>query len=396
MHKTSGVTTIETMQRHYLDWAATSIPDSDIIRRMTELATTVYGNPSSKHQSGKEASSILQNSRHKCSELLRCSPEEIVFTSGGTESNNMVLFSLLTRKRIRGLVISGVEHPSVYYPAKRLGEMGVPVTTLKAEKSGHMDVQKIADAITSETSMVSVMLVNNETGAVQPINDISETIREKEHTFGHPIHFHCDGVQALGKIAFSIKELNIDSMAFSAHKIQGPKCAGLLYIKKQLPFLYCGGEQEGQRRPGTECLGGIYGFTLAIEKALGNLEYHNQQARILMALLVREVEKITGVVINSHLGKREYSPFILNISFPGIPGEVLVRVLSDRGFDISTGSACSSTKKDKLRVLKNMGLSEDEAFSAIRISLGPTTTEEEILQFSKTLAHTVEELRQVV
>lgn len=384
------------MQRHYLDWAATSIPDSNIIRRMTELSTTVYGNASSKHQSGKEAYSLLQNSRHKCAELLGCYPEEIIYTSGGTESNNMVLFSLLMRKQINGLVISGIEHPSVFYPAKRLKEMGIPVTILEAEKSGHINVEKIADAINHDTSMVSVMMVNNETGAVQPIDDVAEIIREKANEFGHPIHFHSDGVQALGKIPFTLKELKVDSMSFSAHKIQGPKCAGLLYLKKQLPFLYCGGEQEGKHRPGTECLGGIYGFTLSIEKALSYLDYHSQQAKLLITLLIKETEKIPGSVINSHFGERKYSPFILNVSFPGIPGEVLVRVLSDKGFDISTGSACSSTKKDKTRVLKSMGRSEEEAFSAVRISLGPITTEEEVLQFSRTLASTIKELKRAI
>jgi cysteine desulfurase len=390
------VTTIKTMQRHYLDWASTSIPDSDIIRRMTELSTTVYGNPSSKHQSGKEAASILQNSRRKCAELLGCTPEEIIYTSGGTESNNMVLFSLLMRKQVNGLVISGVEHPSVFYPAKRLKEMGIPVTILEAENSGHINIEKLSEAITHETAMVSVMTVNNETGAVQPIDDVAEVLREKANEFGHPIHFHSDGVQALGKIPFTLKELKVDSMSFSAHKIQGPKCAGLLYLKKQLPLLYCGGEQEGKQRPGTECIGGIFGFTLAIEKALSNLDYYNQHAKMLITLLIKETEKIPGALINSHFGEREYSPFIFNASFPGIPGEVLVRVLSDRGFDISTGSACSSTKKDKTRVLKSMGRSEEEAFSAVRVSLGPLTTEEEMLQFSKTLASTVQELQRAI
>jgi cysteine desulfurase len=311
------------------------------------------------------------------SDLLGCQPGELLFTSGATEANNMVLFSLLHKKQDRRILIGGVEHASIYEPSQTLKRMGFDVVPVAADNTGMIDPQRIRGALDERTAAVAVMLVNNETGRIQPIREIAGVLREYRERSGKKILLHTDAVQALGKIPFNPRQLDIDSAALSAHKIGGPRGAGALYVRQGRiqQFLFSGGGQEYGHRPGTENLPGIYGFVLAAEKALGAIEENHRQASAAMETLLGELEDMHDVSViptGRPTGEAgEYSPYILNLSIPPLPGEVLVRVLEEEGFIVSTGSACSSKKKDRFRVLENMGVSRRSAFSAIRVSTGP-------------------------
>ena len=234
--------------------------------------------------------------------------------------------------------------------------------------------------------MVLIMGVHNETGVIQPLKELIQTVRSYET--GRTIHFHSDLVQSLGKIPLSLKELDLDSAAFAAHKIQGPRGIGLLYQKKPSAGLYTGGGQEKGIRPGTENLAAAAGMCVAMERSKQVVEVHLKAASQRMQMLITGIQGINGARIlpeNRPDNTADFSPWILNVSFPPLPGEVLVRVLDESGFAVSTGSACSSNKKSRTRALESMGIDHKTAFSSIRISQGPATTEKEIMAFLKTL-----------
>jgi len=259
----------------YLDWAATAPPDPEIIDSVNAAATEYFGNPSSIHAAGRQAEEFLRDDRRRLADLLRCDPQEVVFTSGGTESNNMVLLSMLQPSvtggtggrqpgraptaRPRKVVLSGVEHASVYNPALALRRHGVKVEVVPAEADGRVDPRRIAGAVDGHTVLVALMLVNNETGAIQPVAETARAIARSAGGTGRAVHLHCDAVQAFGKLPVLPRELGVDSLSLSAHKIGGPRGTGALYLKRSFrrQFLYAGGEQEAGRRPGTENLPGI-------------------------------------------------------------------------------------------------------------------------------------------
>ena len=365
------------MSSIYLDWAATAPPDPEIQTQVQRIARELYANPSALHSLGREAEKALSDCRHRMADLLGCQPGELLFTSGATEANNMVLFSLLHKKQDRRILIGGVEHASIYEPSQTLKRMGFDVVPVAADNTGMIDPERIRGALDERTAAVAVMLVNNETGRIQPIREIAGILREYRERSGKKILLHTDAVQALGKIPFNPRQLDIDSAALSAHKIGGPRGAGALYVRQGRiqQFLFSGGGQEYGHRPGTENLPGIYGFVLAAEKALGAIEENHRQASAAMETLLGELEDMHDASViptGRPTGEAgEYSPYILNLSIPPLPGEVLVRVLEEEGFIVSTGSACSSKKKDRFRVLENMGVSRRSAFSAIRVSTGP-------------------------
>lgn len=365
------------MSSIYLDWAATAPPDLQIQTQVQRIARELYANPSALHSLGREAEKTLSDCRHRMADLLGCQPGELLFTSGATEANNMVLFSLLHKKQDRRILIGGVEHASIYEPAQSLKRMGFDVVPVAADNTGRIDPERIRGALDERTAAVAVMLVNNETGRIQPIREIAGVLREYQERSGKKILLHTDAVQALGKIPFNFRLLDVDSAALSAHKIGGPRGAGALYVRQGRiqQFLFSGGGQEYGRRPGTENLPGIYGFVLAAERAVGAIEENHRQAAAAMETLLHELEGVAEVSViptgRPAGGAGEYSPYILNLSIPPLPGEVLVRVLEEEGFIVSTGSACASKKKDRFRVLENMGVSRRNAFSAIRVSTGP-------------------------
>jgi len=376
----------------YLDWAATAIPDKEILMEACRMELKYFANPSSIHSLGMEASGLLREDRETLSRLIGCSENQIIFTSGGTESNNTVFRGFLQKKIKPGILISGIEHASVFEPASVMKQAGCEVKIVKADDKGFVHPEKIAGALNDKTVLVSVMHVNNETGAVQPVREIAEAVRNFSRAHGRAIHIHSDCVQSFGKIPFSIPDLMVDSASFSAHKLSGPKGIGALYCKKEsIPPLLTGGFQEGNKRAGTEAAGLIHGFVRAAEKRISQMDSELSNAEFIKTMLLEGLSRISGSVLCGE-DAGNYSPYITMVSFPPIPGEVLVRVLSDRGFAVSAGSACSAKNLKQSRVLKNMGLSPKIASSSIRISTGYTTKPEDIIYFLQILSEETRKL----
>ena len=243
------------MEQIYLDWAATALPDKEIIQTAVDMALETFGNPSSPHRRGKEAAALLSAERKNTAAALGTIPEQLFFTSGGTESNNIVISSLLNKKRPGNIVISGIEHSSVYEPAKMLEKFGWEVRIVNPEPGGRLSAADFTGHIDEDTRMASVIMVNNETGAVQPVKEIGRLIKTTEAC--RLTHFHVDAVQAAGKYQLDLNKLPIDSASFSSHKFRGPRGSGLLYLKKHIAPLYAGGGQETGMRHGTENTFGI-------------------------------------------------------------------------------------------------------------------------------------------
>jgi len=391
----------------YLDWAATAPPDNTTLQLVAETATRFYGNPSSIHSMGREASRQLKRARKTLAICAGCSSEEFFFTSGGSESNNIVITSVLNAKKSRSsgvpeIIISGIEHDSVYSPAVNLAEWGVAVRVLEASANGIIDPARAEKELNPSTRLISLMLVSNETGALQPVEQVAEIVKSYSEKLGRRILVHTDAVQAFGKIPLNLSDLGVDAASLSAHKLRGPRGTGALYLRRGTAMvpLYRGGRQESGLRPGTENLPGIVGFNYAAKSSIEHIEANFKRAETLMSRLISELRIIEG--INSIPAERmtaggegQFSPYILKITVPPVPGEVLVRVLGEQGILLSTGSACSSRKKDRNRVLENMGVSGRDASSSVRISIGPSTTEDELDRLVETLKKQIPRLRRI-
>jgi cysteine desulfurase len=376
----------------YLDWAATTPPYKEAIDVMGETMREYFGNPSSAHDYGINAKNLLKNSRKRCSELLNCSSEQIIFTSGGTESNNMVVYSLVKAREKGEIILCGLEHPAASLPALNMEKLGAKVRHLNPGKDGLISPKKLRKVINEKTRMVIIMLLNNETGVIQPLDELVTVVREAENEYGRSIHFHSDMVQALGKIPVDLKKSDVDSASFSAHKFGGPRGTGILFLKKDKEFLFLGGGQERGLRPGTENLASIASMTKAMELSLKEDHYKTKE---IMDILILEIQKIPNAKIlpPQRVSQREnYCDFILSLSFPPVPGEVLARVINEKGYAISTGSACSSNKKSKTAALTVMGFDKRITFSSVRVSIGRDTTEIEIQDFINVLKETLKDL----
>jgi cysteine desulfurase len=402
----------------YLDWAATAPPDPEILDSVNAVATAYFGNPSAPHAAGRKAEKFLEENRARLAELLRCDPQEIIFTSGGTESNNMVILSLLhsssagatgaggdtpERPRSNGprkVVLSGIEHASVHRPALALQRYGVEVLLVPAEADGRVDPERVVRAVDERTALVALMLVNNETGAIQPVAEVARALHRSHDRAGRKVHLHCDAVQALGKVPVLPRELGVDSLSLSAHKMGGPRGTGALYLARssRRQFLYSGGDQEAGRRPGTENLPGIHGLVLSAERAYHRLPENLERMRRLTAELLESTSALEGVAhvpSSRRFAPDRFSPYIVTLAFPPVPGEVMVRVLEEEGYLISTGSACSSRRRDRFRVHENMGIPEAVAFSSVRLSFGPATNSEVLHGLVGALNRRLPELRRV-
>jgi len=352
----------------YLDNSATTPVSPEARQAMLRAADECWGNPSSRHALGLEAESLLEGTRAAIAERLAAEPEELVFTSGGTEANNLAVLGGAAAMRRRGcrVVTSAVEHPSVYEAAAHLEKLGYDVVYLPADKHGCIREGELRKAITASTILVSVMWVNNETGARQPV----ELIKPLLHAVRSPALLHVDAVQAFGKLPVRPAEIDADLLTVSAHKIHGPKGAGALYIRKGvrvLPRAY-GGSQEGKIRPGTEALPLIAGFGAAAEN-LPDLDEALAKVSALRDRLAEGLAELGGIVINS---PEDTLPHILNFSVPGQKSEPMLNFLSERGVYISSGSACSKGKPS--RVLKAMGLPPRLLESALRVSFSHRNT----------------------
>ena len=386
----------------YLDWAASAIPYADEIETAYREATAVFANPSAQHGFGKEARDMLEKARSRCAAVLGISPETLYFTSGASESNSLVLLSLLTRPAAGSLVISNIEHPSVREQAAVLEHCGWTVLTAPSDKSGCITPDAVLRTLRKDTVLVAIMGVNNEIGSVQPIRDIAEAL--KVHTAGkRPVHFHVDMVQSIGKLPVAELGLtDVDSASMSAHKIGGPRGIGLLYLKHPFSSGIRGGGQERNIRPGTENLAGACALARCLEKTYTDFQQKFERAGELSRFLIEALCRIPecSIIPAARISpeklaeapdsdiKQEtfpaFSPWIMQASFKNVPAEIMTRCLSDRGIFVSAGSACSSKKKVR-PILAAISVSSEIAQNAVRISIGYNTEKSDLKQFISTV-----------
>lgn len=385
-------------QEIYLDNSATTRPAPEVVQAVVECMERTYGNPSSVHRKGLDAEKVVRRAREAVAGIMGVKPKEVIFTSGGTESNNLALkgaaFSLSNRGK--HIITTAVEHPAVRNVCRDLEEDGFEVTYLPVDKEGVIRVAELEKALRKDTILVTTMYVNNETGSVQPLEKVAEIIRSKRGGGKIPL-WHVDAVQALGRMPLSPAKTGIDLVSLSAHKVHGPKGTGALYVKEgtSLRPQMAGGGQEGDLRSGTENVPGIAGFGVAVQR----LEKGGGRAAERMAVLRKMlVEGILNDIPDCRLngpppGSDRAAPHIANISFCGVRGEVLVHWLEEQGIYVSTGSACSSRKPAESGILKFLGLNEREVEGAIRFSFSPENTIEEVKTVLNKLKEAVEELR---
>jgi cysteine desulfurase len=359
----------------YLDWAASTPPWSDLSTGFVSASEELFANTSSNHSFGKRANLALTSARSLLSEALLCKPNRLLITSGGTEADHIPLLASLRKKGSRSIVVSAIEHSAIDEQANILSTLGLDVYKVKPNSDGFIEPAALAEAVRKDTILVSVMTVNNETGAIQPLAEIARAVGETNGS-GRKAFFHTDAVQALGKIPFYPELSGVDSAAFSAHKLGGPRGIGALYLARPIEVLAVGGGQENGIRPGTHNLAGAITFAEAAKRSINTMEQSLKLARILEAQLIEGIARISGAAIlpiTRKAGDNRYSPYIICAAFPGLGGETMMRLLDDAGIIVSTGSACSSGKQER-RILHAMGIPNDLSFSSIRISTGRLST----------------------
>jgi cysteine desulfurase len=379
----------------YLDHAASTPVIQEVIKEMIPYLGDLYGNPSSIHTYGIKSKIAIQIARRRVASLIGAKPKEIFFTSGGTESDNLALKGI--SKSIRNyqnkknhIITSSIEHDAILQTCNYLEKEGFLVTYLKVDKNGIVDKTELKKNLTEKTALVSVMLANNEIGVVQPVKEFSKIV----HDFDQGIIFHSDAVQAVGKIPVNVKELDLDSLSLSSHKINGPKGVGALYLREKVNFepLMQGGGQEFTYRSGTENVPGIVGFGKASEISMRNLKDNSQYLSYLRDYLINRInEEISGRMLNGSFESR--LPNNVNFTFLGINGEDLLIKLDEDGILASTGSACSTNKQKESHVLKAIGLNHEEISGSIRFTLGIQNTKEEIEITMVSLNNRITELR---
>lgn len=356
----------------YFDNSATTAPCREAVNAVSKALTQCWGNPSSLHFLGNQAKEMLDRSREDIAKCLSCSPEEIFFTSGGTESNNLAVIGAAHKMRRMGkrIVSTCVEHSSVDETLDKLESEGFEVIKLKVDSFGRISEKDLFAAVNSNTILITMMLVNNEVGTIMPI----EAAKRAALMARSPALIHCDAVQAFGKMPIKPAAMGVDLMTVSSHKIHGPKGAGALYIRKGIKITprAIGGEQEKKIRPGTEAMPAIAGFAAAV-RALPNIQNELEQMKILRDYMVSKLCEIPDVVINS---PPDALPYVTNISVLGIKSEPMLNFLSERGICVSSGSACSKGKAS--HVLARMGLDRKRLDSPLRISFSRFTTVQQI------------------
>jgi len=380
------------MKRIYLDYAATTPTDPQVLAAMQPFFFDKFGNPSSIHSFGQEAKKAIEEARGKLAKFLGAKPEEIVFTSGGTESNNFAVegVAYCLEKKGNHIIATAIEHHAVSEPCKFLEKRGFKITYVGVDKSGLVDPAEIKKAITDKTILISVMHANNEIGTIQPIAEIGKIAKEKG------IYFHTDGVQTVGHIPVDVNALNADLLSLSAHKFYGPKGAGALYIRKgtRLERFLHGGDQEKGKRASTHNTPGIVGLGKAIELCQEKMQEESEFQIALRDRLIKEIpEKISEVYLNGHPTLR--LPNNVNFSIKYIEGESILLNLDMLGIAASTGSACTSTSLEPSHVLLAIGLSHEIAHGSLRLTLGRWTKSEEIDYLLEHLPKIVEKLRQM-
>ena len=364
------------MEAYFDNSATTRVLDSVkdiVVKTMTED----YGNPASKHRKGMEAEQYIREARKIIADSMKVQEKEILLTSGGSESNNMALICTAWANQRAGkhIISTAIEHPSVYNPLGVLEELGFEVTILPVDHDGHISLKELEEAIRPDTILVSTMYVNNEVGAVEPVEEISRVIKAKNPS----ALYHVDAIQAYGKYVIRPKKQGIDLLSVSSHKIHGPKGVGFLYIRsgvKIKPLIYGGGQQAGMRS-GTENVPGVAGFGAAVKEMYTDHAEKIQKLIGLKDYMTDRLGEIEGTVINSKKGEAS-APQIVSVSFEGVRSEVLLHALEDKGIYVSSGSACSSNHPGISGTLKGIGVAQKLLDSTIRISFSIFNTKEEV------------------
>jgi cysteine desulfurase len=372
----------------YLDNSATTKPYPEVVEAFTKVASHYFGNPSSVHALGSEAERLIVQSRENIANMLSVHPSELVFTSGGTEGNNIAIKGTALKYKSRGkhIITTSIEHASVHEGVKQLENHGFEVTYLPVNEKGQVTAQQVEEAIRKDTLLVSIIHVNNEVGSIQPVSEIGVLLSKYPQ-----ILFHVDHVQGIGKVPLNIKESKIDLLTVSGHKFHGIKGTGFLYVRKGLILepLFTGGSQESQLRAGTENVPGIVSMTKALRMTLENQQSKLDHLESLKDYLFNNLRQIEEITINTP--KEDSAPHILNFSVPGTKPEALVHALEDYTIYVSTKSACSSKDASSSRILVEMGKIDKVAKSAIRVSMSTETTMQEVETFFKALKKIVKQ-----
>ena len=377
----------------YLDNAASTAVHPEVVKEMLPYFDIQYGNPSSIHQFGRKAKNAITKARKQVAALIGAEPNEILFTSGGTESNNTILDGVLTSNSESDpehIITSSIEHEAVLQPCKEFENVGIKITYLPVDEHGIVNPDEITNSINSHTVLVSIMFANNEVGTIQPIKEISEICKK------YQIPLHTDAVQAVGKIPINVKDLGVDALSISSHKINGPKGIGALFIKKGLKVTpqILGGGQENGMRSGTENVASIVGFGKACEIAKDKLSDNISHFQTLhSSILSKVVKEIPHVKLNGHPQNRIFNN--IHLTFLGVNGEDLIIKLDEYGIAASTGSACSVHTQKASHVLKAMGFNHEQITGSLRISFGYANTLDEVEQTVEILKKVVSELRSV-
>ncbi|MCC5905443.1 MAG: cysteine desulfurase [Balneolaceae bacterium] len=381
------------MDTVYFDNAATTRVDERVLEAMLPYFTQQYGNANSAHQLGRMSKVAIEDAREEIAHLIGAEPSEIIFTSGGTESDNAIIKGTIAATRKKEIITSPIEHHAVIHPSESLKLQGVRITYLQPDSDGIIQPEQVAEAISDDTAIVSLMHVNNEIGSVNPIKEIADVCRERK------VVFHSDTVQSVGKIPVNVKELGLDALSISAHKIYGPKGIGVLYVKNGTPWIpwLQGGSQERRRRGGTSNVAGIAGLTAAIRLAVNEMDQHRELFNHLRKTTVSELEKRFGGRFQINGPQTGGVPNILNIGFiteveHGLDGEMLLLNLDIDGVCVSNGSACTSGAMEPSHVLQGIGVPEPIARSSIRVSFGKQNSVEDVQFFVDKLERIIERM----
>ncbi len=380
--------------KYYFDYNATTPTDPRVLDEMKPFFYDHFHNPSSFYRSAGEAHAAVDKAREKIAHLINAQDDEIIFTSGGTESDNLAILGtieyLKEKSQVNGnhIITSAIEHPAVLNTCRHLEKNGYEITYLPVDRYGLIEPGELSKHLKDTTILVSIMYANNETGSLQPIKELAAIAHEKG------VRFHTDAVQSTGKIGVDVKDLDVDLLSFSSHKIYGPKGMGALYKKRGIkiaPMIFGGGHEKGLRA-GTENVQGIVGFGKAAELAMQEMTAEEQKLRPMRDRLQRElVAQIPEILVNGDTPKRLYNT--LNISIKAIEGESILAMLDHEGIALSSGSACSSKSLEPSHVLLALGLSHEDAHGSLRISLGKYNTSQDIEKLIEALPPVVERLR---
>ena len=371
----------------YFDHSATTPIHPDVLSLINGLNQDIYGNPSSIHAAGRKAKHVVETARKQIAAAINCTSKEIIFTGGGSEANNLVLWNMIYRNR-KHVITSAIEHPAILAVLRQLEHLAITHTIVPVNKYGCVNPEDIDSAIKDDTGLITIMLANNEVGTVEPLQDIAKIAKK------HNVLFHSDGVQVLGKLPIDVQELGVDMMSFSAHKFYGPKGVGALYIKEGIAMkpLIAGGSQEKSLRAGTENVGGIAGLGCAAKLVTKSLSDVGPTLTALETQFKTKFsEQHTNIIYNGF--EDNHLPGLISLTIPGIASDLLLIHLDNEDIAVSSGSACSAGTISPSQVLKAMGISDKQNLETIRISAGRDNTSTEVDQLIKVMTHAIATIR---